>query len=85
MVIVLLECLCVDIESRAPVVTLKELLMSGLPEIDPDDWQVNTEYSGDDYSEDHPVIKVNVLLEILKFLNNYLHSLVVKLITVYIL
>ena len=36
--------------------------MSGLPEVDPDDWQANTEYSGDDYSEDHPVIKVTLLL-----------------------
>ena len=36
--------------------------MSGLPEVDPDDWQANTVYSGDGYSEDHPVIKVTVLL-----------------------
>ncbi|XP_065916670.1 E3 ubiquitin-protein ligase HACE1-like isoform X2 [Dysidea avara] len=36
-----------------------ELLMSGLPEIDPDDWEANAEYSGGDggYTEDHPVIK----------------------------
>ena len=40
--------------------------MSGLPEIDPDDWQANTEYSGDGYTEDHPVIKVSVLLEYFK-------------------
>ena len=34
--------------------------MSGLPEIDPDDWEANAEYSGGDggYTEDHPVIKV---------------------------
>ena len=44
---------------------LKELLMSGLPEVDPDDWQANTEYSGDGYTEDHPVIKVTALLEYL--------------------
>ena len=32
--------------------------MSGLPDIDVDDWQSNTEYSSG-YSEDTPVIKVN--------------------------
>ena len=36
--------------------------MSGLPEVDPDDWQTNTEYSGDGYTEDHHVIKVTLLL-----------------------
>ena len=46
------------------LLSLKELLMSGLPEIDPNDWQANTEYSGEDYNEDHPVIKVNALLEV---------------------
>ena len=46
------------------VLSLKELLMSGLPEIDPNNWQANTEYSGEDYNEDHPVIKVNALLEV---------------------
>jgi len=40
------------------ILLLKELLMSGLPEIDPDDWQANTEYSGDGYTEDHLIIKV---------------------------
>ena len=65
--IVLLECYV--LLNHVILLSLKELLMSGLPEIDPDDWQVNTEYSGDDYSEDHPVIKVNVLLEIFKLLS----------------
>ena len=46
----------------------KELLMSGLPEIDPDDWQANTEYSGDVYDEDHPVIKVITLTVLLGLL-----------------
>ena len=45
---------------------LKELLMSGLPEVDPDDWQANTVYSGDCYSEEHQVIKVTVLLKYLR-------------------
>jgi len=36
--------------------------MSGLPEVDPDDWQANAEYSGDGYTEDHHVIKVTILL-----------------------
>jgi len=37
--------------------------MSGLPEIDPDDWETNTEYTGgmDGYTEDHHVIKVDWL------------------------
>lgn len=39
--------------------------MSGLPEIDPDDWQANTEYSGDVYSKDHPVIKVTTMTALL--------------------
>ena len=49
--------------------------MSGLPEVDPDDWQANTVYSGDGYSEEHPVIKVTVLLEYLKFykFTRYIH------------
>ena len=37
-------------------VTLQELLMSGLPEIDVEDWKSNTEYTG--YNEDNCVVKV---------------------------
>lgn len=33
-----------------------ELLISGLPDIDPKDWQVNTKYSGG-YSPNTPVIQ----------------------------
>ena len=35
----------------------QELLLSGLPEIDVEDWQKNTEYSSG-YQEDTQVIKV---------------------------
>ena len=34
----------------------QELLMSGLPDIDVEDWEKNTEYSG--YDEDSDIIKV---------------------------
>ena len=36
---------------------LQELLISGLPDIDVEDWQSNTEYSSG-YDEDTPVIRV---------------------------
>jgi hypothetical protein len=36
---------------------LQELLISGLPDIDVEDWQENSEYSSG-YSVDTPVIKV---------------------------
>ena len=36
---------------------LQELLISGLPDIDVEDWENNTEYSGA-YSTDSPVICV---------------------------
>ena len=45
--------------------------MSGLPEVDPDDWQANTVYSGDCYSEEHQVIKVTVPLKYQKYLSFY--------------
>ena len=35
---------------------LQELLMSGLPDIDVEDWEKNTEYSG--YDENSEIIKV---------------------------
>ena len=37
--------------------TMQELLMSGLPDIDVDDWEKNTEYSSG-YDEHSDVIKV---------------------------
>ncbi len=36
--------------------TFQELLMSGLPDIDVEDWEKNTEYSG--YDENSDIIKV---------------------------
>ncbi len=39
------------------MVAMQELLISGLPDIDVDDWEMNTEYSSG-YDEDSPVIKV---------------------------
>ena len=54
--------------------------MSGLPEIDPDDWKANTEYSGggdSGYTEDHPVIKVHYLLMTLHVLKRS-HFLVIS-------
>ncbi len=41
------------------IALLQELLISGLPDIDVDDWQKNTEYSSG-YDEESPVIKVLV-------------------------
>jgi len=38
---------------------LQELLISGLPNIDVDDWEKNTEYSTS-FEDDAPVIKVKV-------------------------
>lgn len=41
-------------------VSLKELLLSGMPEIDVNDWMKNTEYTSG-YERDDPVIQVKYL------------------------
>ena len=45
-----------------PIPPPQELLLSGLPEIDVEDWQRNTEYSSG-YEEDTQVIKVGKTAE----------------------
>ena len=61
---------------------IQELLMSGLPDIDVEDWEKNTEYSG--YDEDSDIVKVRysfkfnvIVLLITEYYYYRIYSLVV--------
>ena len=51
-------CLCVSLLITT-ILSHQELLMSGLPDIDVEDWEKNTEYSSG-YDEQSDIVKVHV-------------------------